>query len=173
VPQRGAQPRPSGTARALALGSLTLWLCAFALSAALPSFASSKASAALVKASGTSPTALRDAQSSAALASDLDPLSDAGLRVEGTVALHRGRLRLARAYLLQAVSREPSDVQAWQQLGQVQALIGDARGARFAARRLISLDPRGREARALEGANLLVAPPADSVTAIETPEPAK
>src|SRR5207302_2826662 len=44
----GITPRPSATARVLALGSLALWLCAFALSAALPSWAASKATSALV-----------------------------------------------------------------------------------------------------------------------------
>ena len=91
-------PRPSATARVLALGSLALWLSAFALSAALPkSWSASKAAGALVAASSASPTALNNAQASARLASDLDPLSDAGLRVEATIALHRGRLAPARA----------------------------------------------------------------------------
>ena len=166
-------PRPSATARTLSLGALTLWLCAFALSAALPSLAAGRAAAALVKASSTSPAALRSARSSAALASDLDPLSDAGLRVEATIALRRARLELARAYLMQAVARDPTDVEAWAQLGQVYALIGDTRGADRAARRLLALDPRGPWVQVLARLQLLSAPPAASVTAIQTPEPPK
>jgi len=96
-------PRPSATARALSLGALTLWLCAFALSAALPSWSASTAASALVKASSGSPSTLRSAESSAKLASDLDPVSDAGLRVEATIAVHLGRLPRARGYLTQAV----------------------------------------------------------------------
>ena len=52
------------------------------------------------------------------------------LRVEATIALHRGRLARSRAYLMQAVGRDPTDVQAWAQLGQVDALMGDVRRCR-------------------------------------------
>jgi tetratricopeptide (TPR) repeat protein len=169
----GPLPRLGPGARGFALASVTLWLCAFALSAALPSLAASKASSALVRASSSSPSALQSAQASAALASRLDPLSDAGLRVEATIAIHRGRLLRARDYLTQAVGREPTDVQAWSQLGEVDALVGDLRGANRAAQRLIALDPRGQDARVLERARLLSAPPADSVTATQTPTTAK
>ena len=159
--RREAGPAPavrrsaSATARTLALAALTLWLCAFALSAALPSLAASKAAAALVKASSTSPAALQSAHSSAALASELDPLSDAGVRVEATVALHRGQLARSRAYLMQAIGREPTDVQAWAALGQVDALIGDRPGMERVARRLVALDPRGPWRRIFEADHLL------------------
>jgi hypothetical protein len=159
--------------RVLGLVSVTLWLCAFALSAALPSIAASKASSALVRASSNSPSALRSAQASAALASDLDPLSDAGLRVEATIAIHRSQLARAREYLTQAVRREPTDVQAWSQLGEVDALMGDFRGTNRAAQRLIALDPRGQDVQLLERVRLLSAPPADSATATQTPPAAK
>jgi O-Antigen ligase len=155
---RAAALRPSVTVRTLALGALALWLCAFALSAALPSFAASKAASALVKASSGPPAALRSAQSSAALASDLDPLSDGGLRVEATIALHRGRLARSRAYLMQAVGRQPTDIQAWAQLGQVDALMGDRRGAEQVGWRLIALDPRGPWRHILERDRLLPSP---------------
>jgi hypothetical protein len=162
--RRATSPAPlvrsSATTRTLALGALALWLCAFALSAALPSLAASKAAAALVEAASTKSAALRSAQSSAALASDLDPLSDAGLRVEATVALHRGRLARSRAYLMQAVGRDPTDLQAWAQLGQVDALVGDARGVERVARRLVALDPRGPWVQVLRRAHVLSAPPA-------------
>jgi hypothetical protein len=161
-------PQPSATARALALGTLALWLCAFAVSAALPSWAASKASSALVKAASTSPTVLASAQATARLASDLDPLSGAGLRVEATIAVHRGQLGRARGYLVQAIGREPTDLQAWEQLAQVYVLMGDARGAGLAARRLIALDPRGPEVQALR-TYLQSAPPGRRSTAVQTP----
>ncbi len=172
-PAGSAAPRASATARALSLGALTLWLCAFALSAALPSWSASTAASALVKASSGSPATLRSAQSSAKLASDLDPLSDAGLRVEATIAVHLGRLRRARDYLTQAVGREPTDTQAWQQLAEVYVLMGNARGARVAAQRLVALDPHGPAVAVLRRARLLLAPPGGSATAVQTPEPAK
>jgi hypothetical protein len=169
----GLVPRPSATARALTLGALTLWLCAFALSAVLPSWAASKASSALVAASSSSPATLRSAQASAKLASDLDPLSDAGLRVEATIALHRGQPALARAYLVQALRRNPTDVQGWNQLAQAYVVMGDVPGASTAAQRLIALDPHGQEVQVLERAHLASAPPAGSATASQTPLPPK
>jgi hypothetical protein len=168
-----AASRPTATARALSLGALTLWLCAFALSAALPSWSASRAASALVRASSGSPATLRSAQSSAKLASELDPLSDAGLRAEATIAVHRGQLSRAREYLTQAVGREPTDVQAWQQLAEVYVLIGDARGAGVAAQRLVALDPHGPSVQALRRARVQLAPPSGSATAVQTPEPAK
>ena len=173
APAEGLLPRQGLGARGLALASLTLWLCAFALSAALPSLAASKASSALVRASSSSPSALRSAQASAVLASDLDPLSDAGLRAEATIAVHRGQLPRARNDLIRAVGREPTDVQAWSELGQVDALMGDLRGESRAAQRVAALDPRGQATQVLERLRLLRAPPADSVTAIKTPSAAK
>ena len=116
---------------------------------------------------------LRSAQASARLASDLDPLSDAGLRVEATIAVHRGNLVVARAYLSEAVRRQPTDVQAWNQLAVLYALMRDARGAGMAAQRLIALDPRGPEVLVLKRALLSSAPPARSPTAVETPATAK
>jgi hypothetical protein len=166
-------PRPSATARALALGSLALWLCAFALSAALPGWAASRASGALVAASSASPIALQNAQASARLASDLDPLSDAGLRVEATIALHRGQLSSARAYLSQALGRDPTDLSAWAQLGQVDALMGDVQGASVAAGRLLALDPRGPWVQVVQRAHVATAPPSGSATAVQTPPAAK
>jgi hypothetical protein len=158
----GVIPRPSATARVLALGSLVLWLCTFALSAALPSWAATKATSALVNASSTSPSAIQGAESSAKLASDLDPLSDAGLRVQATIAVRRRQLLRARVLMIQAVGREPSDVQAWAQLVDVYLLMGDQQRARVAAYRLIALDPRGPSTRALERERVVGAPPTAS-----------
>jgi hypothetical protein len=134
--------------RPLWLGALCLWLCAFALSAALPSIAASKANSALVAAASGSPSALRSAQASSALAARLDPLSDAGLRAEAAVALHRGQLVRARNYLQEGVARNPTDGFAWEELAQVDGVLRDIQGAQFAFQRVVALDPRGQAARA-------------------------
>jgi hypothetical protein len=155
--------------RAIWLGALVLWLCAFTLSVALPSLAASKANSAVVQAASTAPGALRSAQSSAALASSLDPLSDAGLRAEATVALHRGRPARARDYLREAVGREPSDGLAWSELAQVDSLLRDATGATLAAQRAVALDPEGQAAQSVLRLALLAAPPWDSAAASRTP----
>lgn len=92
---------------------MSLFLCLYVISSALPSLAQTKADSALVAAADPSTDTLLRAQASAALASSLDPLSDAGLRAEAAIAIHRGQFAQARDYLLQAVARDPSDVQAW------------------------------------------------------------
>ena len=87
--------------------------------------------------------------------------------------MHLGRLPRARDYLTQAVGREPTDVQAWQQLAEVYVLMGNARGASVAAQRLLALDPHGPAVAVLRRARVQRAPPAGSATAVQTPEPAK
>jgi tetratricopeptide (TPR) repeat protein len=160
--------------RILALAALTLGLCSFAVSAALPSIAADQASAAEVAAGGST-DALARAQSSAALASRLDPLSDAGLRAESTIALHRGEPRQARAYLLEAVRRQPSDVQAWASLAYIDVQLQDLRASNAAAQRVLALDPEGQltggfASVVAQRANLLEAPPQESATAAPTPD---
>jgi hypothetical protein len=165
--------RPSLGSRALGLGALTLWLCVFALSALLPSLAASKADSALIQAASGSPGALRSAQASASLASSLDPLSDAGLRAEASVAIHQGRLARARAELQQAVGRDPTDGLAWNALALVYGLLRDTGSATFALQRMVALDPRAQSAQAIARYELSSAPPGESVTATRTPPPAK
>jgi hypothetical protein len=128
--------------RILALAVLTLGLCAFALSVVLPDLASDKAAGAEVAAATASRAGLLHAQSSTALASRLDPLSDAGLVAESTIALHRGEPRQARRYLLAAVRRQPTDAHAWVTLAYVDARLRDPQDAVAAARRAVALDPR-------------------------------
>ncbi len=164
---------PGLGARALWLAGIVLWLCVLALSAVLPSLAGSKANAALVQAATGAPGALQSAQSSAALASSLDPLSDAGLRAEATVALHRGRLSRARDYLTEAVGREPSDGLAWSELAQADYALHDSSAAALAEQRVLALDPEGQAAQALLRLVLLAASPRDSATGRRTPLPAK
>ena len=165
--------RPSLGSRARWLCALTLWLCVFALSAVLPSLAASKANSALIQAASGSPGALRGAQASAALASSLDPLSDAGLRAEASVAIHEGRLARARAELQQAVGRDPTDGLAWNALALVYGLLRDTAGETFALQRMVALDPRAQSAQAIARYELSSAPPRDSVTATRTPPTGK
>lgn len=140
--------------RVLAITGSTLWLSLFAVSAILPSLAASDARAALVDASSSSRTALAAAQAEARRASSLDPVSDAGLRAEASIVLHRGELGRARYDLERAVDREPSDELAWNDLIGVDSVLGDRAGARQAARRVIALDPYGPAARAVRRSNL-------------------
>ena len=174
APGPGRTGRPGSAIRIVSLATLTLGLCSFAVSAALPSIAADKASAAEVAAGGSG-AALASAQSSAALASRLDPLSDAGLRAEATIAQHRGEPQQARAYLLEAVRRQPTDEQAWASLAYVNVLLGDLPNATAAAQRVLALDPEGLltggfAANVAQRANVLEAPPQESATATPTPD---
>jgi hypothetical protein len=162
------EARPGGL-RALWLAAATLWLCVFALSVELPQLAADKAGAALVAASSSSRLAVQQAQSDAALASSLDPLSDAGVLAQATVALHLGQGRRARLYLLHAVARDPSDPQAWQLLAIVDRRLGDLPGGRQATQRAVQLDPMGGYATTLLDQQVAQAPPAASVTRWSTP----
>ncbi len=157
-------------ARAVALGAISGALCAVALSGVVPSVAAGRASAALLTASGSSSSALQHARSEAAEATRLDPLSDAGLLASATIAISSGQSEQARTYLLQAVKRDPNDVQAWQQLSVVDFALGSAGGAFNAVRRVLALDPEGPEAKSLpKQAEFLLTPPSASATSRATP----
>jgi hypothetical protein len=158
------QPRSGAGVRALALAALTLVLCVFVASGALPSIAASEARSALVTAAGSSPSALASAEASAELASRLDPLSDAGLLAQATIAEHRRRFDQVRVYLTRATTRNPSDLAAWRYLAGFSQQIGDTAGLRAAASRLIRLDPLGGVTYAAV-VGLVNAPPIDSATA--------
>jgi hypothetical protein len=137
---------PGPGARALALGLLTLCLCTFALSAALPRLAASEAGHAVVEAASSSAAVVQRGQAAAELSSRLDPLSDAGLRVEATIAIRRGALRQGRDYLLAAVRRVPTDGQAWRELGSTELSLGDVRDGLRALERVLALDPHAQTA---------------------------
>ncbi len=159
-----SEPLAGTVMRALALGALTLVLCVFAASGALPSIAASKARSALVLAARSSSTDLASAQASAELASRLDPLSDAGLLAEATIAQHRGHLDEVRTYLTRATNRDPNDPRAWEYMASFSQRIGDTRGVAAASMRLVRLDPlRGPTLAAVRA--LAGAPPTDSATA--------
>jgi tetratricopeptide (TPR) repeat protein len=152
-------------ARAVALAALALAACTFAVSAALPSIAASKATHAVVEAAG-SPSARQHALQTAMLASRLDPLSDAGLLVESLIAQHDRQFDRARSMLLAAISRNPSDPAAWQQLAVLEYTLGDTRDSRRAAARLAQLDPMSAaNARGAASAAVRLTPPQDSATA--------
>ena len=138
---------PGPGLRMFAIAAATLCLCAFALSAALPTLASSEVNSALVAAASSSSKSLDHAQSSAALASKVDPLSDAGLKLEATIALRRGQPLQARSYLLDAIDRQPTDAGAWHNLVFVELTLGHVHAAIDAARRVLALDPMSKTAR--------------------------
>jgi O-Antigen ligase len=156
--------------RACALAGVTFCACVFALSAVLPSLAATKASQAIVQAAG-SPSDVTHAESTARLAARLDPLSDAGLLVEATIAARRGQLERVRSLLMSATRRNPSDVTAWFQLSFDELSLGDRQAARQAGRRALSLDPfesaPGALTAPVTGSSTLVqTPPRDSATAV-------
>jgi hypothetical protein len=156
--------------RVLTLGAIAIALCTVALSGALPSLAAGEANAALLTAARATPTALASAQASAKIASSLDPLSDAGLLVEASIARERDQFRLSRSYLIDAIRRDPTDGQAWTQLAFAEQDLGDPAAQLGAARHVLALDPQGAIAREIvDEAELDQAPPARSVTAIPTP----
>ena len=172
-PTRRGLQRPPG-ARALALGVCTFVLCVYALSAALPSIASTKASAALTTAGETSSrVVLEHAEQTAELASRLDPLSDEGLKAGASIAGYLRQGSQALTDLLQAVRRDPSDEQAWEQLAGLELELRDVRATRQAVERVLQLDPYGAFGRQLAlDLEELSTPPNDSATATSTPLPA-
>ncbi|MDQ6745681.1 MAG: O-antigen ligase family protein [Actinomycetota bacterium] len=172
----GLRPPPGGGpwVRTAALALTAAALCAFALSSVLPSLAASKAASAVLAAAESSPAALHRAFGWAALAGDLDPLSDSGLEVQATVALRSGRASRARVLLLQAVSRDPSDTQAWANLSYAEIVLRDIPQAARAANRALALDPLGgspaQTARSIAaGTELRGTPPQSSATATPLP----
>lgn len=157
-------------ARAVALLAVAGALCAVALSGVVPSVAAGRASAAVLTASGSSGSALEHARSEAAEATRLDPLSDAGLLASATIADGSGRYAQARTYLLQAVKRDPNDVQAWQLLAVVEYALGSTTGAFNAIQRVVALDPKGPEAKSLpKQVELVLTPPSGSATSRPSP----
>ncbi|MFL5824866.1 MAG: O-antigen ligase family protein [Solirubrobacteraceae bacterium] len=155
--------------RGLGLAAATLWLCIFALSVALPQLAADKASGALVAASSRSGAAVQQAESDATLASSLDPLSDAGVLAQATLALHVGQRQRARLYLQDAVARDPSDAQAWRFLAVVDGQLRRLTDGRAAGQHAIRLDPLGSFAALVLSKQVAHAPPSGSATRFATP----
>ena len=114
------------------------------------------------------------AAAAARQAAQLDPLSDAGPLAAATIALHEGQRQRARADLLDAISRAPSDPQAWADLAYVETALGRSADGRRASQRARELDPLGTFTSSLAGAlsatgAVLAVPPADSASGSQTP----
>jgi hypothetical protein len=175
---RGARrgPQRPDAIRGLALAVCTLLLCVYAISALLPSLAATKASAALTQAgTASSRTQLGRALGTAEYASRLDPLADDGLTAAASISLYLGDPALARSYLLQAVSRDPSDERAWEQLASLELRLRDIRATQQAVERILALDPHGTKepqiAQLMLQLQELKTPPGASATATSTPLP--
>ncbi len=165
-------PQPAGgrPLRLCGLVACTVTLCAIAISAVTPSLAAGRARDAVLTAARGTPAALAAAQSSAALASRLDPLSDAGLLAEADVASARQQFAAARSDAIAAVSRAPDDLQAWMQLLGYEEATHDVPAAEAVAARILALNPKGLEAQSLAAQVQLFAIGASgSATAIKTP----
>jgi O-antigen ligase/polysaccharide polymerase Wzy-like membrane protein len=167
----GHAPPHVGRAGPLALGALLLSTAA--VSAAIPSIAATRAGDALVTAASGSASDLTVASREAQAAGTLDPLSDAGPRAAAAIAQRRGERRQARADLLTAIHREPTDPAAWANLVFIELQLGDLIGGEHAAERARQLDPLGPTS-SVEGtlAAFLAqrtAPPQRSASAAPTP----
>ncbi len=163
-------PGPGAAGRAVALGAVCLLLALVAVSAALPSWADSRASDAYSVSATASPAELESAAARAELGAKLDPTSVRSLLAASSLAEGRGRLVDAREYVLQAVDRQPYNETAWLALGRLAILTADRRGAEAAARRLLEIDPIGNPARRFAARLALFRTPAgSSPTATGTP----
>jgi hypothetical protein len=160
-------------ARALALIGVTGALCTVAFSGVIPSVPAGRASSALLAAAGATGSSLQHARSDATLATRLDPLSDAGSLTSATIAIRSGQYRQARTYILQAIKRDPNDVQAWRKLVLLEFALRSDRGTYDANQRVLALDPKGPESKTFPSqAELLLTPPSGSATSRPSPEPA-
>jgi hypothetical protein len=171
------RPRPGAAAARGAIGArgaaLALACVAAGLlivSAGLPMLADEKASSAQAVSTNAGPAELEDAAADADLAARLDPTAVRPLFAAAAIAEGRGRLFDARSFLLDAVDRQPDNTVAWQRLLALAFKTADRPGAKAAARRLLELDPIGKEARALAARlALFEVPAAGSPTATGTP----
>jgi O-antigen ligase len=174
LPLRGPG-NPGLGLRLMAIVVASVAMCAYALSAVLPSLAASKAYAAEVRAGTGTPQALRGADQEAALATRLDPLSDDGLLDEEQVALDRQQLSRARALVLEALRRDPADVTAWERLAYVEVLSRQLKAGISAAQRVLQLDPEDQQTieyigGVAAGATAQLALPQNSPTDLQTPQ---
>jgi predicted Zn-dependent protease len=159
--------------RVLAIAAAALMLFTVALSAVLPSLAASRATAAqLDAATATSASDRTAADAEARVASSLDPLSGAGLRVRAEIALRAGQLRTARSLALDAIRRQPTDVASWQLLLGIESALHNDKAALAVSHRIIALQPADRGGRRLAvQLGILFAPPQKSATSVPTPLP--
>ena len=162
--------RPPAVRRAGSLALCALCLAAFSASVAMPRIAAADAGHALLLAASGKPRSLASALDPARASSRLDPLSDAGLLAAATIQLHRGDPAIARADLISALRREPSDEQAWQELSYTDFTLRDDAESVVAAQHALALDPQGQTAiLAAQRAALTLAAAARPATATRTP----
>jgi O-antigen ligase len=156
--------------RALALALACVVLGVVIVSALLPAWADSQATAALAVSTHAREPELQAASAEADASARLDPTAVRSLLAAAALAQNRGRLLDARRYLLDAVDRQPYSVTSWQRLMKLSLTMADRPGARAAARRLLELDPIGTGTLALVGgfARFSV-PESGSATATGTP----
>ncbi|MHB8689860.1 MAG: O-antigen ligase family protein [Solirubrobacteraceae bacterium] len=168
--------------RIVAIVAAALAACAFAVSAALPSLAADKFNAASVTATAGSAQALARADRQAALVTRLDPVTDSGLWLQANIALrlaqestgHASRYyRRAQVLLAAALARDPSDINTWVSVVQVELFTRHYQAALAAAQRVLNLDPEGQQSfyagAVAQEAAVLLAPPQGSATAVQTP----
>jgi hypothetical protein len=162
-------------ARPFQLSAATLLVCAFAMSALLPSWSHGKSIDALAKAGsrGVTKGQLQDAAAEADLASRLNPLAVDPLFAAETIAERRRRLSEARKFLLDAVDRQPQNRTAWFRLALLAAQMNDPAGFKQAAYKALALDPNAGVVRGLAvRAEGFAALPNQSASATGTPLPA-
>lgn len=166
-------PVRGGAGRAWALVGVTAGACAIALSALLPAWADCLTRHALDRVSvrdrrASLGAAARDAE----LAARLNPIAADPLLTLASIDRARGRPLDARAAVVRAVRREPSDAESWRTLMQLDFERRDDRALRAEAGRALALNPRDRVMKGLVlGLLLLRTPPNDSATAVGTPLP--
>jgi hypothetical protein len=165
----GEQARPVSPTLAVAAAAAVLSLVA--VSAVLPSWADGKAAGAQVAArAGADEAVLSRAAAQADLAARLDPVALRPLLAAAAIARRRGRPLEARAFLLEAVERQPSSAEAWLELAAAAFSLADRVGFERAALRALELDPRSPRARAAALAAVAFrTPPGASATAVATP----
>ncbi len=168
LPGRPAD-RPAAPALVVAAAALVLSLVA--ASSVLPSWADGKASDAQVAVrAGSDEAALLEAAAASDLAARLDPLALRPLLASAAIARRRGRPLEARAFLLEAVERQPDSAEAWLNLAATAFLLADRVGFERAALRALELDPRSPRARSAALAAVAYRqPPGASATAVGTP----
>jgi hypothetical protein len=159
-----------GVGRVLGLVAVALVLAAALVSAWLPAWSQARTDDALAATGQRSQ--LEDAAADAALAARLDPTAVRPLLAQATIASARERPLEARAFLLEAVERQPSSVTAWLRLSELALQLADREGARRAVLRALALDPADRAlARRARSLQAVVTPPEASATATGTPLP--
>ena len=157
------------------LSAAALLLCAFSMSALLPSWSHGKSIDALAKAGhkGATKAELEEAAAEADLAARLNPLAVDPLFAAQTIAERRGRPLEARRYLLEAVDRQPQNRIAWFRLALLAAETRNPAGFVRASQKALELDPMAGVVRGLAvRAEGFAAPPNESASATGTPLPA-